>query len=302
MSTGFKNIVIVGFGLIGSSIARGLKAADETVNITAIDTNHEYLDYSVENNVADNGYDFYDSFLNEADIVVLCTPIGQMDAVARSIAPYLAKDTVVTDVGSVKQSVIDGVCKELPYPEMFVPAHPISGAETSGPSAGFATLFKDRWAILTPTEETDLKAIEKVTSMWEACGANIDFMEPKHHDLVLAITSHLPHLIAYSIVGTASNLAEDLQREVIKYSAGGFRDFTRIAGSDPTMWRDIFIENKDSVLDVLQRFNEDLSELQKAIRLDKGEFLQGHFTKTREIRNAVIDSGQAGRAPYEENE
>jgi cyclohexadieny/prephenate dehydrogenase len=300
MSASLQNIVIIGFGLIGSSIARAVKKSAPDIVITAVDNSHEYLDYAVDNNIADCAYDYPDSYLAEADLVILCTPVGQMAKVAASIAPFLTKDVVVTDVGSVKQSVIDSVCVALPFPEMFVPAHPISGAEKSGPSAGFETLFNDRWAIITPTETTDLKAIESVTALWEHCGANIDFMEPKHHDLVLAITSHLPHLIAYSIVGTASNLAEDLQREVIKYSAGGFRDFTRIAGSDPTMWRDIFLENKDSVLDVLQRFNEDLSELQKAIRQDKGEFLQGQFTKTREIRNAVIDSGQAGRAPYED--
>jgi|TARA_R110002126_G_scaffold13118_1_gene56279 cyclohexadieny/prephenate dehydrogenase len=300
MSASLQNVVIIGFGLIGSSIARAVKKSSPDTVITAVDTQHEYLDYAVDNGIADCGYDYADTYLAEADLIVLCTPVGQMAKVAESMAPFLTKNVVITDVGSVKQSVIDSVSAVLPFPEMFVPAHPISGAEKSGPSAGFATLFNDRWAIITPTETTDLKAIESVTALWEICGANIDFMEPKHHDLVLAITSHLPHLIAYSIVGTASNLAEDLQREVIKYSAGGFRDFTRIAGSDPTMWRDIFLENKDSVLDVLQRFNEDLSELQKAIRQDKGDFLQGQFTKTREIRNAVIDSGQAGRAPYED--
>ena len=300
MSASLQNIVIIGFGLIGSSIARAVKEASPNTNITAYDSNHEYLDYAVDNDIADSGYDYPDTYLAEADLVVLCTPVGQMEKIAQSIAPFLTKKNVISDVGSVKQSVIDHVSAALPYPEMFVPAHPISGAEKSGPSAGFASLFKDRWAIITPTEMTDLKAIESVTALWEICGANIDFMEPKHHDLVLAITSHLPHLIAYSIVGTASNLAEDLQREVIKYSAGGFRDFTRIAGSEPTMWRDIFLENKESVLDVLQRFHEDLSELQKAIRQDKGDMLQDHFTKTRKIRNAVIDSGQAGRAPYED--
>lgn len=300
MSASLQNIVIIGFGLIGSSIARAVKQLHPETYITALDSNHEFLDYAVDHGIADSGYDYPNSYLAEADLIVLCTPVGQMGKIAESIAPYLTKKNVISDVGSVKQSVIDSVSAALPYPEMFVPAHPISGAEKSGPSAGFAGLFKDRWAIITPTDVTDLKAIESVTALWEICGANIDFMEPKHHDLVLAITSHLPHLIAYSIVGTASNLAEDLQREVIKYSAGGFRDFTRIAGSDPTMWRDIFLENKDSVLDVLQRFHEDLSELQKAIRQDKGDFLQSHFTKTREIRNAVIVSGQAGRAPYED--
>lgn len=300
MSSSFKNVIIVGFGLIGSSLALALKSNRPEIEVTAIDRNHEFLQYAIDNKLADAAYDYYDSFISEADLVVLCPPVGQMQNVAEALGPYLTKDIVITDVGSVKQAVIDNVLPSLPYPENFVASHPIAGAEKSGPSAGFATLFENRWAIITPTDQTDLKAIELVTEMWEICGANVDFMEPKHHDLVLAITSHLPHLIAYSIVGTASNLADDLQREVIKYSAGGFRDFTRIAGSDPIMWRDIFIQNKDSVLDVLQRFNEDLSELQKAIRKDKGDFLQEQFTITREIRNAVIDSGQAGRAPYEE--
>lgn len=296
----FNDVVIIGFGLIGSSLARALKKADPEIEITAVDKNHDYLNFAMDNNLADAAYDYFDSYLAAADIIVICTPVGQMGATAEAIAPFVTNKTIITDVGSVKQSVIDAVEKVLPYPEMFVPAHPIAGAEKSGPSAGFDSLFVNRWLIITPIDETDLQAVERVTALWELCGANIDFMEPRHHDLVLAITSHLPHLIAYSIVGTATNMAEDLQREVIKYSAGGFRDFTRIAGSDPVMWRDIFIENKESVLDVLQRFNEDLSELQKAIRQDKGEFLQSQFTKTREIRNAVVDSGQAGRAPYEE--
>ena len=301
MSCSFKNIVIIGFGLIGSSLALALKKHNPEIEITAIDKNHEYLQYAIDHKMADAAYDYYDSYIAESDLIIICTPVGQMGAVAKELSPHLHKDIVITDVGSVKQSVIDDVTPHLPHPEMLVASHPISGAEKSGPSAGFPTLYNDRWAIITPTDETDLKAIERVTSMWEACGANVDFMEPKHHDLVLAITSHLPHLIAYSIVGTASNMADDLQREVIKYSAGGFRDFTRIAGSDPIMWRDIFIQNKDSVLDVLQRFNEDLSELQKAIRNDKADFLEDQFTTTRKIRNAVIDSGQAGRAPYEED-
>tara|TARA_R110002124_G_scaffold64985_2_gene177454 strand:+ start:259833 stop:260738 length:906 start_codon:yes stop_codon:yes gene_type:complete len=298
MSVELKNIVIIGFGLIGSSIARAVKRKDPSIKITAIDCNRDYLQYAVDNNIADVAYDEYDHYLSDADLIILCTPIGQMGKIAQAISPYLLKNIVVSDVGSVKQSVVESVTDKLPYPEMFVPAHPISGAETSGPESGFAELYNDRWAIITPTEQTDLRAIETVTALWELCGANVDFMEMKHHDLVLAITSHLPHLIAYSIVGTASNMAEDLQREVIKYSAGGFRDFTRIAGSDPVMWRDIFIENKDSVLDVLQRFSEDLTELQKAIRKDKSEFLEEHFIKTRKIRNAVLDSGQAGRTPY----
>ena len=296
----FNDVVIVGFGLIGSSLARALKKADPEIEITAVDKNHDYLNYAMDNNLADAAHDYFDCYLAAADIIVICTPVGQMGATAEASAPLVTSKTFITDVGSVKQSVIDAVEKVLPYSEMFVPAHPIAGAEKSGPSAGFDSLFVNRWLIITPIDETDLQAVERVTALWELCGANIDFMEPRHHDLVLAITSHLPHLIAYSIVGTATNMAEDLQREVIKYSAGGFRDFTRIAGSDPVMWRDIFIENKESVLDVLQRFNEDLSELQKAIRQDKGEFLQSQFTKTREIRNAVVDSGQAGRAPYEE--
>jgi cyclohexadieny/prephenate dehydrogenase len=228
-----------------------------------------------------------------ADLIILAVPVGACGDVMKQIGASLADGAVVTDVGSVKQTVIDAVLPHLPAHAYFVPAHPIAGTEHSGPEAGFAELFQERWCILTPLPNTPLRAVEKVTALWEAAGAHIEIMEPKRHDLVLGITSHLPHLIAYSIVDTAATLEEDTKAEVIKYSASGFRDFTRIAASDPVMWRDIFLNNKEAVLEILQRFNEDLTALQKAIRTGDGEKLQDVFTRTRAIRRAIIKAKQA---------
>jgi cyclohexadieny/prephenate dehydrogenase len=232
----------------------------------------------------------------DADLVILCVPVGAMGEVAAEIAADLPAEAIVSDVGSCKASVVDALTAALPS-ATIVPAHPVAGTERSGPEAGFAALFHKRWCILTPPEGASPLAVERVAEFWRRLGAEIDIMAPDHHDRVLAVTSHLPHLIAYTIVGTASDLEEVTSSEVIKYSAGGFRDFTRIAASDPTMWRDVFLANREAVLDMLQRFSEDLSELQRAIRWGKGEQLFDKFTQTRAIRRSIIEQGQDDARP-----
>ena len=289
----FKQITIIGFGLLGSSIAHAVKKHGLAEKIICVDSNQLYCDKVLALGLADEATTSAGAGVQGSDLVILCTPVGVMGAVAESIADHLDEGAIVTDVGSVKKSVIAQIQPHLPPHVHFVPAHPIAGAETSGPDSGFAELFVGRWCILTPLEHTELRAIEKLTLFWEACGCSVEIMTAEHHDLVLGITSHLPHLIAYTIVGTATDLEEDIKSEVIKYSASGFRDFTRIAASDPTMWRDIFLNNKDSVLEVLQRFTEDLTALQRAIRKEDGEYLYQRFDKTRTIRRDIIDAGQA---------
>ncbi len=231
--------------------------------------------------------------VEDADVIILAVPVGAVAAVAKSIAPYVKPGAIISDTGSVKLSVIEAMEPLIRDDLEVVPAHPIAGTEFSGPEAGFAELFDGRWCILTPLDNTSIKAVEVMTKLWEACGAQIEIMDAKHHDLVLGITSHLPHLIAYTIVGTANELEDDIKSEVIKFSASGFRDFTRIASSDPTMWRDVFLNNKGAVLEVLQRFTEDLTALQKAIRKGDGDYLYQRFDETRAIRKEVIDQGQA---------
>jgi cyclohexadieny/prephenate dehydrogenase len=235
----------------------------------------------------------YAKAVTGADLVVIATPVGTNGPIAKIIAPHLKKGAIVTDVGSVKRTVIDAVQPHIPKGVHFVPAHPVAGTEHSGPEAGFAELFEGRWCILTPLPRCAPKPVARIADLWRRIGANVDTMQPDHHDMVLAITSHLPHLIAYTIVGTATDLAGDLKQEVIKYSASGFRDFTRIASSDPVMWRDIFLSNRDAVLEILQRFTEDLTELQKAIRKSDGKTLETLFTRTRAIRRGIIGAKQA---------
>ncbi|MGI4948580.1 MAG: prephenate/arogenate dehydrogenase family protein, partial [Janthinobacterium lividum] len=234
--------------------------------------------------------------VTDADLVILCVPVGAIGRVAAEIAADLPADCVVTDVGSSKAGVAHALAQALPGVAV-VPAHPVAGTERSGPDAGFATLFDGRWCILTPADDADPVAVARVAAFWEALGARVERMTPEHHDRVLAITSHLPHLIAYTIVGTASDLAEVTRSEVLQYSAGGFRDFTRIAASDPTMWRDVFLSNKDAVLDMLQRFSEDLSQLQRAIRWGDGDALFERFERTRAIRRGIVEQGQDTPAP-----
>lgn len=289
----FDRVAIIGIGLIGSSLARAMQANSIASYITCGDKSQDYCDKAMELGIVNEAYTDLGKAVNNADLIILCVPVGAMKSVAEEISADLKKGAIITDVGSVKEAVINDVQSRIPADVHLVPAHPIAGAEKSGPEAGIANLFHNRWCIVTPSLNTEIKAVEKVTEFWERCGSMIEIMDPKHHDMVLGITSHLPHLIAYTIVGTAADLENDTKAEVIKYSASGFRDFTRIAASDPTMWRDVFLNNKESVLDILQRFTEDLTELQKAIRQGDGETLYNKFFATRNIRQQIIDIGQA---------
>lgn len=289
----FEKIAIIGMGLIGSSIARNVMNNNLAGTLVAIDGSEAVCNTVADLGIADAVTDDPAQGVAGADLVILAVPVGAMEAVIRAIAPALKDDVILSDTGSVKMAVIDAIRPFLRAGMEFVPAHPIAGTEFSGPAAGFAELFHGRWCILTPMPETSIRAVEKLTRFWEACGAMIEIMEPKHHDLVLGITSHLPHLIAYTIVDTATQLEDDIKSEVIKFSASGFRDFTRIAASDPVMWRDIFLNNKTAVLEILQRFSEDLTALQKAIRQGDGDYLYKTFSETRAIRKAIIEQGQA---------
>ena len=287
----FHRIAIIGLGLIGSSIARAVRLHMPGVEVTGYDADTQVREIAGQIGLCDRIADSAGVVVIDADLVVLCVPVGAMGAVATEIAGDLPADAILSDVGSCKESVIEAVRSSLPN-AVFVPAHPVAGTENSGPEAGFASLFHRRWCIITPPEGTDAQAIERVLDFWRTLGAEVDTMQPGHHDRVLAVTSHLPHLIAYTIVGTASDMEEVTRSEVIKYSAGGFRDFTRIAASDPTMWRDVFLANREAVLDMLQRFSEDLTALQRAIRWGKGDELFALFSRTRAVRRSIIDSGQ----------
>jgi cyclohexadieny/prephenate dehydrogenase len=289
----FERVAIIGFGLIGSSLGRALRAHGVAGEIVACDSDAAALDEIASLGLADRlGADPAEA-VEGADLVVICTPVGSYAAIGAAIAPHLTPGVIVTDVGSVKQSVIRDLLPLIPAHAQLVPGHPIAGTEKSGPANGFAGLFEGRWAVLTPLPATDRAAIERVASLWRAIGSEVVEMEAAHHDKVLAITSHLPHLIAYTIVGTAVDLEESLQSEVIKFSAGGFRDFTRIAASDPIFWRDVFLNNREAVLEMLQRLTEDLSALQRAIRRGEGDFLEERFARAREIRRGVIEAKQA---------
>ncbi|MGY8999576.1 MAG: prephenate/arogenate dehydrogenase family protein [Rhodospirillales bacterium] len=287
-----KRIALIGIGLIGSSIARAVKRGGLTAHISVTARSQESLDKAIELGIADSvTLDQVDA-VKEADLVIICSPIGAYRPIIETIAPSLKPGAIVSDVGSVKQAVIRDLAPHIPKGVHLVPAHPVAGTEHSGPEAGFAELFENRWCIITPPPDTNETAIEQVSQFWQALGANIEIMEPTHHDLVMAMTSHLPHLIAYTIVGTATDLEKSLTNEVIKFSAGGFRDFTRIAASDPTMWRDVFLNNKDAVLEMLQRFSEDITALQRAIRWGEGDILHDLFSRTRDVRRGVIEAKQ----------
>lgn len=288
----FDTVCFVGIGLINSSLARAVRKLGLARRLVALDNDPEACRVALELGVADEATSDPRTAAAAADLVVLGVPVGAMAAVAAAIGPHLKPGAVVTDVGSVKMAVLRDVAPNLPEGVHFVPGHPIAGTEFSGPAAGFAELFEGRWCILTPQAHTDAAAVARVRALWQAVGSNVEEMEAGHHDRVLAITSHLPHLIAYTIVGTANDLEGDLQHEVIKFSASGFRDFTRIAASDPVMWRDIFLNNKEAVLEVIQRFTEDLTALQRSIRWGEGEVLEDRFAKTRAIRRAIIDARQ----------
>ena len=291
----FARVSIIGLGLIGSSIARAVQAHMPTVRLTGHDADPSVRERADALGFLDDITDTAGAAVTDADLVILCVPVGAMGSVAKSIAADLPADAIVSDVGSSKASVIAALEAALPG-TTIIPAHPVAGTENSGPEAGFASLFHGRWCILTPPAGAPEAAVERVRAFWEALGANVELMDARHHDLVLAVTSHLPHLIAYTIVGTASDLEEVTRSEVIKYSAGGFRDFTRIAASDPTMWRDVFLNNKEAVLEMLGTFTEDLSKLTRAIRRNDGEALFEHFTRTRAIRRGIVEIGQDSAA------
>lgn len=290
-------LALIGLGLIGSSIARAARHLALARSVVAIDRDPDVVARVLALGIADEATTDLAEGVRGADLVILCVPVGAMGEVAQAIAPALAPGAVVSDVGSVKGAVVAEVSPHLPRGVHLVPAHPVAGTENSGPEAGFATLFLQRWCILTPADDADPAAVETVRALWAAMGSNVETMSAAHHDLVLAITSHVPHLIAYNIVGTAADLEAVTQSEVIKFSAGGFRDFTRIAASDPTMWRDVFLNNREAVLEMLGRFNEDLSALARAIRWGDGEALFALFSRTRDIRRGIISSGQETPEP-----
>ncbi len=293
----FQRIALIGLGLIGASLARAIREHDLAGEIVGFDGSAEVRDRAYAIDLVDRMAPTAAEAVADADLVILCVPVGVCGAVAAEIGPHLTKAAIVSAVGSVKSSVLRDVTPHLPMHVAFVPGHPIAGTEQSGPEAGFAELFDGRWCILTPQGGVAHEAINKVANLWRAMGSDVDIMDAEHHDLVLAITSHVPHLIAYNIVGTVAELETDTRSEVVKYSASGFRDFTRIAASDPVMWRDIFLNNKDAVLEMLGRFSEDLTALQRAIRRGEGDTLLDLFTKTRALRQGVIEAGQETDEP-----
>jgi cyclohexadieny/prephenate dehydrogenase len=293
----FGKVALIGVGLIGSSIARGIRRAGVAGHIAGYAHTQEIVERARKAGFADTMHSELTACVQDADLVVLAAPVGAFAKIAKNIAPHLKNGAIVSDTGSVKGAVLRDMSPHMPPGAHLIPAHPIAGTEQSGPEAGFAELFDGRWCILTPPENADAQAVAKLKSFWEALGSQVEIMEAKHHDLVLAITSHLPHLIAYNIVGTANHLEQVTKGEVIKYSAGGFRDFTRIAASDPTMWRDVFLNNREAVLEMLGRFSEDLTDLQRAIRYGDGDFLFDLFTRTRAIRRGIVDAGQDSAAP-----
>lgn len=292
----FSRIAIIGLGLLGGSVGLAVREYLPGASTTGFDANPETRARAAERALVGTVCASAADAVRDADLVILCVPVGAMAAAAAEIAPALGKDAVVSDVGSSKQTVARALAEALPG-HIVIPAHPVAGTERSGPDAGFATLFQQRWCIVTPPADADPALVARLSAFWEALGAKVEVMTPQHHDMVLAVTSHLPHLIAYTIVGTADDLEDVTQSEVIKYSAGGFRDFTRIAASDPTMWRDVFLSNKDAVLDMLQRFTEDLTALQRAIRVGDGQQLYDHFARTRAIRRSIIEEGQDDARP-----
>ncbi|MBC8339599.1 MAG: prephenate/arogenate dehydrogenase family protein [Rhodospirillales bacterium] len=288
----FERMALIGAGLIGSSLARVVRRDGLAGHIAVAARSQATLDTMTDLGLADSATLDAAEAVRDADLIVLCTPLGTYEAIAKTIASALKPGAIVSDVGSCKESMFTDVAPHLPDGVHMVPGHPVAGTEHSGPEAGFAELFDGRWCILTPVPDTDQDAVDKVADLWRQCGMDVEIMDAAHHDQVLALTSHLPHLIAYTIVGTATDLEDDLKKEVFKYSASGFRDFTRIAASDPVMWRDILIKNSSAVLDVLGRFTEDLTSLQRAIRRGEAGTLEDHFTRTRAIRRGVIDAKQ----------
>ena len=288
----FNKVTFIGFGLINSSLAHVFKSKSLAKETCAYSRRKETRNKIKNLNIVDNVYDDIKSSVKKSDLIILGVPVGAMKKIVTIIAPLLERGTIITDVGSVKKELVDSISLILPKHIHFIPGHPIAGTENSGPESGFSELFNGRWCILTPDQNTSKSALDKVKNMWKEAGMQIAIMDAEYHDRVLAITSHIPHLVAFSIVGTVTELEDQLKTEVIKYSAGGFRDFTRIAASDPVMWRDVFLNNSEAVLEMLGRFIEDLTALQKSIRWQDGESLEKLFTKTREIRKGIISEEQ----------
>ncbi|UAB87813.1 prephenate/arogenate dehydrogenase family protein [Ruegeria sp. SCSIO 43209] len=297
MSQIYDRVALIGLGLIASSMFWAIKRAGLAGEVTGYARSEATRETARQIGLCDRVCETAQEAVEGADLVVLCVPVGAMGPVAQQIAPVLKSGATVSDVGSVKRHVIDAVSPHIPDSVHFIPAHPLAGTEHSGPESGFAELFDNRWCLLVPVEDSDPDAIARLRALWEGLGSNVDEMDAAHHDLVLAVTSHAPHLIAYTMVGVADDLRRVTDTEVIKYSAAGFRDFTRIAASDPTMWRDVFLTNKDATLEILGRFTEELFALQRAIRTGDGEQLFDYFTRTRAIRRGIIDAGQDTDAP-----
>ena len=288
----FDKVCLIGLGLLGSSLGLATKRGRLAKTIVGADQDADVCARAKKIGFVDDASPDLAAAVEGADLIILCTPVGTYTALGETMAPHLKPGAILTDVGSVKGDVVKSVGPHVPDGVHFIPAHPVAGTEKSGPEAGFAELFDGRWSIITPLPGTEKSALDRLTTYWVGLGAKVEMMDPEHHDLVLAITSHIPHLIAYNIVGTAADLETVTQSEVIKFSAGGFRDFTRIAASNPDMWRDVFLTNKEAVLEMLGRFSEDLSALQRAIRWEDGEALHDLFTRTREIRKGIIEAGQ----------
>ncbi|SIS83432.1 prephenate/arogenate dehydrogenase family protein [Paracoccus saliphilus] len=297
MTVIYNRVALIGLGLIAGSMAHAMRESGLAGEITGYARSEATRDTAREIGLCDCICDSATEAVTGADLVVLAVPVGAMGDVAAEIAPHLAPGATVTDVGSVKQAVIDAVGPHIPEGVHFIPGHPLAGTEHSGPRSGFATLFRNRWWLLTPLPGSDVQATDRLSRLVAAMGAKTDRMEPGHHDLVLAVTSHAPHLIAYTMVGVADHLSRVTDEEVIQYSAAGFRDFTRIAASDPTMWRDVFLHNKEATLDILGRFTEELFVLQRAIRMGDGDQLFDYFSRTRAIRRGIIEAGQDTEAP-----
>ena len=293
----YRRVALIGLGLIASSMAHAMRRAGMASEIVGHARSADTRDVAREIGLCDRVAETAAEAVEGADLVVLAVPVGAMGEVAAGIAPTLAPGATLTDVGSVKRSVIDAVGPHVPEGVHFVPAHPLAGTEHSGPRSGFASLFDNRWCLIVPPEGTDERAVADLSAFWTLLGARTDVMDPDHHDLVLAVTSHAPHLIAYTMVGVADDLRRVTDSEVVNYSAAGFRDFTRIAASDPTMWRDVFLNNRDATLEILGRFTEELFALQRAIRTGDGDMLFDYFTRTRAIRRGIIEAGQDTAAP-----
>lgn len=297
MTPVFDRVALIGLGLIASSMFWAMKRKGLAGEVTGYARSEETRGIAREIGLCDRVCDSVAEAIEGADLVVLCVPVGAMDAAAREIGPMLKPGATVSDVGSVKKAVIDAVAPHLPQGVHFVPAHPLAGTEHSGPRSGFAELFDNKWCLIVPQEGSDRAAVERVEKLWQGMGAHTEEVDVDHHDLALAVTSHAPHLIAYTMVGVADDLRRVTDSEVIKYSAAGFRDFTRIAASDPTMWRDVFLNNKEATLEILGRFTEELFALQRAIRTGDGDHLHDYFTRTRAIRRGIIEAGQDTDAP-----